>query len=653
MPTWRDAVLRHFEYPVPLTLVADPDGLLQEESVLAQVQAQGYDVVVYGDPLAFRYLYETQYRAAWDARQTTRPLVVRTAASDVNSLPYDVLQQGRRVALSLHDLFPQLSYPVVGDFFRAAPALLDTLVAAYRSYEGPRLGDLRSLAYIARHVYRLDPDAIADLDDLVERVLTVHYHGWPLSPRLRAWLAEQLGGRPAFQALPVETWLAEPPAFFAYLEEQWAGHLQAQGLTLAEAQAHAVGSAVDFNRPGIRALVDTLFLASRLRPVRVVAERPPADWAAVGVAVDQAAGRRRRLADLLTYVEQRLPAADALHRAWLDLAAPWAEVNVLARSQPLADLAPRFSALQTEVTARFPAWLQTHYGALHSLPFVTAPVLGHRVPEFLAYHQRRTGGRVALLVLDGLALDQWTVLREVWQAQGRPWRTVERALFAVLPTVTPIARQALFAGQLPLYFADTWRRTDQDGPRWGRFWVNQGLFPSAVAWRLGTDDLAGVLADDRVQALGLVVGTVDEMVHGTVAGLAELHARVRHWAEQGALAETVAALLAARFRVWLTSDHGNVEAQGLGRPAEGSLVEQRGSRVRVYTEPSFLARAQAEVPAALAWTPGGLPADLLTLFAPDRRAFAPPGAALVTHGGLTLEEVVVPWVEITPAEDTV
>jgi hypothetical protein len=37
------------------------------------------------------------------------------------------------------------------------------------------------------------------------------------------------------------------------------------------------------------------------------------------------------------------------------------------------------------------------------------------------------------------------------------------ALLAVLPTVTPIARQALFAGQLPLYFPDTWAA---HGPGW-------------------------------------------------------------------------------------------------------------------------------------------------------------------------------------------
>jgi hypothetical protein len=77
------------------------------------------------------------------------------------------------------------------------------------------------------------------------------------------------------------------------------------------------------------------------------------------------------------------------------------------------------------------------------------------------------------------------------------------------------------------------------------------------------------------------------------------------------------------------------------------LVEQRGSRVRFYNDPAFQARAAGEVAEALAWTPGGLPAGLLTLFAAGYTAFANQGKALLTHGGLALEEVVVPWVHIT------
>jgi hypothetical protein len=670
MPSWRDAVLQHFQTPTHhLILVADPDGLLQEEQVLAVVRARGFDVMPFEDPIAFRYAYESQYRSRWDAgEETPLALVVRTSRPDLRHLPYDLLQRGRHLAFSLHDLLPRLNYPVVRDFFRAAPALFDRLMEAHLTYEGSRLGEQRTLAFIARHVYNLDPVSLTTLDDLVERLLTVYYHGWPLPERLQRWLWERLQASPTFRDLPVDRWLADRGFFFTFVEAQWQAYIRARGLTLAEHRPiYDVGTlqrcpepveGVDFNRLDIRLLVDTLFLEGKLRPAHVIAERPPEDWTAIGVTVDAEAYRQNRLARLLDHITDQMPGADTGHRAWLELAPTWAEALVLAHQTPLSsDLDEQFAAVRQRLTESFSAWVQARYDALHTLPYLPAPVVGHHVAHFLAHRLRQGATRLALIVVDGLALDQWYVIREVWQV--RPWSYDEQVLFAGLPTVTPIARQALFAGQLPLYFPDTWQRTDADGRRWRRFWEDQGLLPSTVAWLRGPEDgstglttgLEAVLSDKRVRVLGLVISTVDEMLHGTVQGLGELHDRVRRWAEQGTLAEVIERLLMSGFDVWLTSDHGNVAAEGIGRPREGVLVERRGTRVRFYTDPAFLERARAEVPDALAWTPAGLPSGLLTLFAPDRRAFANTGEWLVTHGGLTLEEVIVPWIHMTQEEE--
>lgn len=653
MTTWRDAALTHFEQPtVHLTLVADPDSLLQEEYLLAVLRGRSFDILTFDDPVAFRYVYESRYRSHWDAgEETLQALVVRTDEPTVHHLPYDLLQHGRHLTLSLHDFLPKLSYPVVRDFFRTAPLLFDRLVDVSREHDGPRLGERQTLTFIAKHVYNLDPQHIATLDELVERLLHVHYHGWPLPDRLQPWLAQQLQRKPAFGELPVDQWLANRSAFFVFLENQWRAHLRSQGHTLADARpAYAPETpAVDFTRPGIRVLADTLFLEHKLQPVRIIAERPPADWTAVGVSIDTDTYYHQRLGQLLDHIQQHLPGPNANHRAWLEIASSWAEALVLAhRTSSLPDaLQERFNTGWQHLIVDFIDWMPARYDALHSLPYLPEPVVGHQVVHFLARRLHGDVARLALIVVDGLALDQWHIIRTAWRSQGHPLYFDEAALFTTLPTVTPIARQALFAGQLPLYFPDTWQRTDVDARRWQHFWEDEGLFPSAIAWLLGSQELDAVLTDDRVRVLGLVITTVDKMLHGTVEGLSELHTRVRQWAEQGTLVGVVKRLLDAGFDVWLTSDHGNVAAEGIGRPREGVLVEQRGTRVRFYNDPAFRDRAREDVPEALAWTPAGLPQGMLTLFAPARQAFANRGERLITHGGLTLEEVIVPWIHIT------
>jgi hypothetical protein len=55
---------------------------------------------------------------------------------------------------------------------------------------------------------------------------------------------------------------------------------------------------------------------------------------------------------------------------------------------------------------------------------------------------------------------------------------------------------------------------------------------------------------------------------------------------------------------------------------------------------------QARFPEAIAWPAIGLPADYLPLLAPGRSAFVQEGERIVGHGGITLEEVVVPLMRI-------
>ena len=68
---------------------------------------------------------------------------------------------------------------------------------------------------------------------------------------------------------------------------------------------------------------------------------------------------------------------------------------------------------------------------------------------------------------------------------------------------------------------------------------------------------------------------------------AGMHNQVRLWASQGHLQQLLVRLQQEGFVVYLTADHGNVTATGIGNPREGVLVETRGKRARVYDRPEF------------------------------------------------------------------
>ena len=421
-----------------------------------------------------------------------------------------------------------------------------------------------------------------------------------------------------------------------------------------------------FDHDDVRVYVDTLFLEGLLRPVPHAAARTVAgSWVAAGVRIDPGADRRRRLAGLLKKVEASLPDETAGHRDWLAFARVWAELNALrftgeptsagqdaARERLTDEQDERYSAARERLDAAFTAWLQRRFSTLHNQP-PTPPVMVHHVPRLLA-RQLEAGdrSRVALVVVDGLSLDQWVTVRDELAAQRRGLRCREGALFAWIPTLTMVSRQACFAGRAPFYFPGDIHTTDREPAAWQRFWADEGLGPAAVGYEKNlreADDLPRVerlVSDSRIRALGLVVDTVDRIMHGMVLGGAGMHGQVRRWTAAGFPAALLDRLLDAGFHVVLTADHGNVEARGAGRIAEGVIADLRGQRVRVFNDPALRARVAARAPGTVEWPPTGLPEDYLALLAPGRTAFVRESERPVAHGGAALEEVIVPFVEI-------
>jgi hypothetical protein len=76
------------------------------------------------------------------------------------------------------------------------------------------------------------------------------------------------------------------------------------------------------------------------------------------------------------------------------------------------------------------------------------------------------------------------------------------------------------------------------------------------------------------------------------------------------------------------------------------LAELRGERARIYSDRLIRTKVQERYVGCLVWETIGLPDNFLALIAPSRRAFVREGERVVCHGGLSVEELIVPLVEI-------
>jgi hypothetical protein len=541
------------------------------------------------------------------------------------------------------------------------------------------LGDNATKEFVLRHVFEIAPELVKQPSDLLRVLLRRHYREQRIPTDLDGRFIQLLRQSIVFDDWPLETLVSDREAFFTFLQERWPIFLdrEAGRATIGDpAEAPTQSDVCDDRKPhvfaiegpidlpfdhhDIRFYIGNLFKDGLLQSVsHVHATILSTTWVGFGVRSVTAEDRSRGLSLRLSSLETSIPADDARHLEWFRFARGWAEIKVASHQEGglTSEQQEKLAELTHEVDERFLRWVMRCYARHIQLP-PNQPVMLHHLPGFLAYSLDPSAHsasqpltKVALLVVDGLSMDQWLVIRGALVSQKPSLRLSEQAVLAWIPTLTSVSRQAAFAGKTPFYFPNSIETTKQEKTLWEMFWTDKGYTADQVAYVKGLGDgslesVAELLARPQVRIAGLVVDKIDRIMHGMEMGTAGMHNQVGLWARQPYLVELLDLLLDYGFRIYLTSDHGNVEATGCGSPKEGDVADYRGQRVRVYRYASLRRQVSERFPAAIEWDTIGLPENYFALLAPPRKAFIQETQRCVSHGGISLEELIVPLVQI-------
>ena len=659
MNSWRNNILAEFIPNVSkLTLVADPDLLLTEEKLAIELRNRGFDLIEFDDAIEFRYSYELKYRSIWDKGDHTDLVVIlRVGLSDMDLLPYDLLKTGRKLSFDLGQLFPNMSYPIVEKLDRS---LLDDLFFAQEKNMPDRMGDNATKDFILRHVFKIAAELISTKADLLRMLLRLHYSNVALPLILDQRLVQVIQAQKTFHDWPLEDIVGDTQSFFSFLQERWPIFLN----TLKEKPDQIDENfgeyglkfkgpeLLPFDHQDILVYIDNLFVERKLKPIQkddIILDKT--SWIRSGIACHGKDDKAVRISRLFDLIEKEQPSENCRYMDWTSLALKKAELESLVYAEFEIQQSKRFFKMKNKLNQVFAQWLSTHFSGLINLP-PTNPVMLHHVPRQMARTiESSNKNRVALILVDGLALDQWISIRQILQEQSKDLIMRESAVFSWIPTLTSVSRQALFSGKPPLYFPKSIHTTNNEKKLWEQFWEGFGLPRLDVGYQrsLGNGDaikaVDSVLDPERTKVVGLVIDTVDKIMHGMQLGAAGMHNQIRQWCKKGFLSSLIEYLLEHNFQVWLTSDHGNIECNGMGRPSEGVIAETRGERVRVYPTTELRAQVARKFPGTVNWRPNGLPSEYFPLMANGIDAFVSKGKTIVAHGGISIEEVIVPLVK--------
>ena len=294
-----------------------------------------------------------------------------------------------------------------------------------------------------------------------------------------------------------------------------------------------------------------------------------------------------------------------------------------------------------------------------------AQYIGHYYEDFV-YHPdlpmhayvvkqifERSHHRNALICFDCMGFEEWQVIREYLEAKTTFQFEVNYS-FAMLPSETLYSRTTLFAGRFYkelrasslhnkvdsgqekkwFYHAlqETCDLSEQD------IYFYQGLKPGEYPFEF--DDLSDY------SALGMIFFFIDQLTHNELMTKRILLNNIRTHLSDSRLDELIRALLDQGFRVFFTSDHGSIYAHGNGVTVPKDLTDARSKRYfitgkQIIAE-EYTRQAQHAIVLQLKHMLGEEFVGVLT----DDSIFASKHESELTHGGISLEEVVVPFIEV-------
>lgn len=628
-----DAVLAKVKtMPGEVLVVADPDGLVRSLAVSEALRAESKDVIEWDEPLAARLAFENPV-------STGGRLVVVEQPHRTTTLPVDVLQLAQRhVVVEGAPLFAPLDATVVARL--EWPERERAFELAGLLPGGSQLSAAETATQLLRRIYQLDPAGIQGPTQLLEALLRLHLRRGEagMSAYLADVLAESVGN--PIPGLRTVDGLLDRETFVAWLQASW---------DAIAAEAHSDGLREILLAAGPRQLLDDYFDGGHLRPAAAADASIDLPF---GVVKDPDGDRARRVAAGLKAVAERLASPMTSEADWEALASEWADVLAaqFTGSTPTSEV----GELRRSLNERFVDWLTDHYPELASMPRTSGPSMVHGASRFIERTARDK--RVALVVVDGLSLGVWRALLPMLREPD--WHVRETVTYAWIPTMTSISRLAIFAGKAPRFFGADIGHLYREQEFWTAWWAENAKLPahevgyvrghlSQMARDGGFVPSAGFQEQLGRRVLGVVVEDVDHEVHHATLGEGVLYESLREWVRERHLPTLLEALLGAGYEVFITSDHGFVEVQSVGVAQSGVLADHHG-RFERYTDETLFAQAVAKQSAngRRPWISYGLPDDYRVLFAPILGTLKPDRARQTTHGGPTIEEVIVPWVRI-------
>ena len=591
-------------------IIADQDSLFEYEELQQAFENDGFKLITCKTALAVRLAFELEVRDA-----SAKYLII--APSNYFPLP-DIEMLVHFQALGLTKLFPNLDAKAIKGLSFNALCLLSNI----KPYE--ELSHDKTLKFLLENLYNVDFDTLTNSkakERILNALITVLLEKNGINEPLTKFLSTI--AKPYFPALVTKG--LTKINLVNFIQEQWQSFVDKGN------------SELDFNESLLNKSLGYLFAFEYLKPVQVSPKKYEsfAKPLKIGIFVDQQGHNDNELEGLIEYLKQQLEIIEDIADQWFKIIQIMANAKLKYLLSENEELKGSYQRIENSFNIRFQRFVDNTYGSLFSLSGVRKPVVVSRILEHI---NAKPAKKKALLVIDGMNYWQWNILGKA--LSNADINFTSNASLAFIPTITAWSRQAIFKGDKPDLSADN----SKEAKLFETYWLNQGVPSFQIDFKKFSvnDPIAIESITPDTTILGLVCNDLDDIMHGSILGNGQLKTSTEQWIVKSKIVNTISALKAKGFQVYITADHGNIEASGLKnltlKDKLGAL--SRGKRHLHFTNETLLDNFM-ELNTNIEVGKKGL-----SLYLKKQEAFTTENSQVITHGGSHLWEVIVPFISI-------
>lgn len=268
--------------------------------------------------------------------------------------------------------------------------------------------------------------------------------------------------------------------------------------------------------------------------------------------------------------------------------------------------------------------------------FASTPKRPLSVDRIIPHLKANKHEKVALLCLDCMGFTEWNLLKEHLELDDNDIAITP--LFAMLPSITSISRMAIYEGKREVYNHKSPGRPAEAKALANNFTPRHSTYLTESD-NITADKLLGY------HMVSILYNFFDELAHSVQfpPGVEEktpyLNA-AKDYLLQSSIKQDIQLLKEEGYTIYLCSDHGSIVAKGNGKRIEKYLIDGFAKRAVIIQADNseLLDMEQINIP-----------------FESDKKVVIPEGRTMFTykdkievnHGGISLEEMIVPLIKLT------